>query len=45
MTYIIVLKVTKFGEDQLNRFRDIHKKHSGAILPAKIGLKNHCTKF
>ena len=34
MTYIIILKVTKFGEDALNRFWDIQQKPSeGRILP------------
>ena len=29
MTYIIVLKVKKFGEDRLKRFWDIYQKPSG----------------
>ena len=36
MTYIIVLKVTKFSEDQLNRFWDFQQKPS-----LQMGLKNN----
>ena len=42
MTYIIVLKVRKFGEDQSNRFWDTLQKPSGwpffPLPPVQIGL-------
>ena len=40
MSYILVLKVTKFREDRLNRFELFSKNPQGAILPppVQIGL-------
>ena len=50
MTYIIVLKVTKFGEDQLNRLLDIQQKHSGGRhfappSPVKIRVRLLMKRF
>ena len=39
MTYIIVLKITKFDEDQLNCFWDIQQKsQGGGVNRVKIEL-------
>ena len=42
MTYIIVLKIAKFGEDRLSRYEILSKNPQGSILPhppVQIGLR------
>ena len=39
MTYILILKVTKFREDWLYRFRDIQQKPSGGHPPSPNRVK------